>query len=57
MVDAFLHELAMEAALDPRPPTAAELEAIDDLGARAERLKTMTPEELEAERERLRRVL
>lgn len=57
MVDAFFYELAMDAANDPRPPTAAEVEAIADLRARADHLKAMTPEELEAERERLRRVL
>jgi len=57
MVDAFFYELAIEAANDPRPPTADELEAIDDLRMRAERLKAMTPEELESERARLRRIL
>ena len=57
MVDAFLYEVAMEAAMDPRPPTADELEAIEDLRVRAERLKSMTPEELAAERERQLRVM
>ena len=56
LFDAFLTELAIEAAEDPRPPTAEEQLAIDDLGARFERLQAMTPEELEAERARLRRL-
>jgi hypothetical protein len=56
VVDAFFNELAIEAAEDPRPPTADEQLAIDDLCARAERLKTMSPDELEAERARLRRI-
>jgi len=56
IADAFFHELALEAARDPRPPTPEEQEAIDDLRERAERLKTMTPAELATERERLRRL-
>lgn len=56
IVDAFFHELAVDAALDPRPPTAAEQVAIDDLRARFERLKAMSPEELDAERARLLRI-
>lgn len=53
IVDAFFHELALEAAEDPSPPTAEEQLAIDDLRERFERLQRMTPEELEAERQRL----
>lgn len=56
IADAFFYEVALEAARDPRPPTPEEQEAIDDLRQRAERLKAMTPEELDAERERLRRL-
>jgi hypothetical protein len=53
IVDAFIHELALEAAEDPSPPTAEEQLAIDDLRERFERLQRMTPEEEEAERQRL----
>ncbi|KAB2899469.1 MAG: hypothetical protein F9K40_10255 [Kofleriaceae bacterium] len=53
IVDAFFHELALEAAEDASPPTAAEQLAIDDLRERFERLQRMTPEEEEAERQRL----
>lgn len=56
MVDAFFHEVALDAAADPRPPTPAEQVAIDSLRARFERLKAMTPEEQAAERERLLRL-
>lgn len=56
MVDAFLSELAIEAAEDPSPASAEELIAIDDLRDRAERLKVMSPDELAAERERLMRL-
>ncbi len=56
MVDAFFHELALEAAADPRPPTPAEQIAVDNLRARFERLKAMKPEEADAERERLLRL-
>ncbi len=53
IVDAFFHKLALEAAEDASPPTAAEQLAIDDLRERFERLQRMTPEEEEAERQRL----
>ncbi len=56
MVDAFFHELALDAAADPRSPTPAEQVAVDNLRARFERLKAMTPEEQVAERERLLRL-
>jgi hypothetical protein len=56
MVDAFFHEVALEAAADPRPPTPAEQLAVDNLRARFERLKAMTPEEEAAERQRLLRL-
>ena len=56
MVDALFHELALESAADPRPPTPAEQVAVDNLRARFERLKAMTPKEQAAERERLLRL-
>jgi len=56
IVDAFFHELALEAAEDPSPPTPREQLAIDNLRARFERLQAMTPEEQDAERARLLRV-
>jgi len=55
ILDAFFYELALEAAEDPSPPTPREQLAIDNLGARFERLQAMTPEEQAAERQRLRR--
>lgn len=55
LVDAFFHELALDAAHDPRPPTEAEQVTIRNLRARFERLKAMSAEEAEAERERLLR--
>ena len=53
MVDAFLHEVDLEvaAAAPPTPPAT-----LDRLRASFERLKAMTPEEQDAERERLRRL-
>jgi hypothetical protein len=57
MVDAFLVEVAIDAAEDPRPPSAAEQLAVADLRVRAEHLKVMSPAELDAERERLRRLM
>ncbi len=56
MVDALFHELALESAADPRPPTPTEQVAVDNLRARFDRLKAMTPDELAAERERLLRL-
>ncbi len=56
MVDGFFHELALDDAADPRPPTPAEQVAIGNLRARFERLKAMTPEEAIVERERLLRL-
>ncbi len=53
MVDAFFHEVALDDAADPRPPTPAEQLAVDNLRTRFERLKAMTPDEQAAERERL----
>ncbi len=53
MVDALFHELALESAADPRPPTPAEQVAVENLRARFERLKTMTPEDQALERARL----
>jgi hypothetical protein len=55
MADAFFFEAALASAREPRPSTPEELEAVADLRAQADRLKTMTPEELEAERQRLMR--
>jgi len=52
MVDAFYYELAMDAANDPSPPTAAEQVEIKVLAASFERLKAMSPEELLVERAR-----
>ncbi len=53
IVDAFFYELALEAAEDSSPPTPREQLAIDNLRARFARLQAMTPEEEEAERQRL----
>ena len=50
MVDAFLTELAIDAAEDPSPPTAEGQLAIDDLRSRYERLKTMSPEDRDESR-------
>ena len=52
LVDAFHHELALEASADKSPPTRAEQLANAELAASFERLKAMTPEELRAERAR-----
>jgi len=52
LVDSYFHELAMEAALDPRPNTPEE-QAIDDaLLARARERMTISPDELRALRRR-----
>jgi hypothetical protein len=56
IVDAFFHELALEAAADPRPPTPEEQEAVMHMRDRFERLKAMSPEEQDAERDRLLRL-
>ena len=56
ILDAFLYELAREAAEDPSPPTAEQQAAVDQLRDHAERLEAMTPEEQEAERLRLLRI-
>jgi len=53
MVDALFHELALEAAADPRPPTPDEQRAVEYLRRRFEQLKAMSPEEEAMERERL----
>ena len=55
MAEVFFYEAGLAAAREPRPSTPEEQEAVADLRAMADRLKTMTPEELEAERERLLR--
>ncbi len=55
MVDVFFYEVALAQAREPRPLSPEEQEAVDDLRVRADRLKTMTPDELEAERQRLLR--
>lgn len=53
ILDGFFYELALEAAEDPRPPTPEEQDSIDNLRKRFERLQRMTPEEVEAERQRI----
>ncbi len=49
MVDAFFHELALDASLDPRPPTAEEQAANTRIAAEIERVKAMSPDELRDE--------
>jgi len=51
LVDAFYHNLGVQASEDPSPPTAEEQESIDWLGDQFAKLQAMTPEELEALRE------
>lgn len=53
ILDAFSYELALEAAEDPRPPTPEEQQSIDSLRERFEQLQRMSPEEVEAERQRI----
>jgi len=55
MAEVFFYEAALESAREPRASTPEEQEAIADLRAQADRLKTMSPDELEAERDRLLR--
>ena len=52
MVEAYYHELALEASQDKSPPTPEEQVALQKLAASFERLKAMTREELLAERAR-----
>jgi hypothetical protein len=52
MVEAYYHELALEASQDRSPPTLEEQIALKKLAASFERLKAMTREELLAERAR-----
>ena len=52
LVDAFFHELALDASEDKSPPTRAEQLADAESIAALERLKAMTPDELRAERAR-----
>ena len=52
MVDAFFHEVALDASEDKSPLTPAELLADAESVAAFERLKAMTPEEQRAERAR-----
>ena len=52
MVEAYYHELALEASQDRSPPTPEEQVALKKLAASSERLKAMTREELLAERAR-----
>ena len=56
VVDAFFHELALEAAANPRAPTHEEQAAVMRMRDRFERLKALSPEELEEERDRLLRL-
>ena len=60
LVDAYFHELALDASEDPSPPTCEEQIADAESVAAFARLKAMTPDELRAEtarriRERRRR--
>jgi hypothetical protein len=48
LVEAFYHNLGVEASEDPSPPTPDEQESIDWLGAQFEKLKAMTEDELAA---------
>ena len=52
LVDAYFHELALDASNDPSPPTREEQIANAESVAAFERLKAMTPDELRAERAR-----
>src|SRR5437868_2617291 len=52
IVNAFYHELAVDASQDPSPLTAAELVELESLDASLSRLKSMSREELLAERAR-----
>jgi len=52
LVDSYFHELAMEAALDPRPNTPAEQAIDDELLVRARERMTMSPDEVRALRRR-----
>ena len=52
MVEAYYHELALEASQDRSPPTPEEQVALKKLAPSFERLKAMTREELLAERAR-----
>ncbi len=51
LVDAFYHNLGVQASEDPSPPTAEEQESIDWLGEQFAKLHAMTPEELDVLRE------
>ena len=52
LVDAYFHELALDASSDPSPPTREEQTANAELAESFARLKSMTPDELRAERAR-----
>lgn len=51
LVDAFYHNLGVQASEDPSPPTVEEQDSIDWLGEQFAKLQAMTPEELDALRE------
>lgn len=51
LVDAFYHNLGVQASEDSSPPTEEEQESIDWLGEQFARLQAMSPEELDALRE------
>lgn len=51
LVDAFYHNLGVQASEDPSPPTAEEQESIDWLGEQFAKLQAMTPGELDVLRE------
>ena len=55
MADVFFFEAGLVSAREPRCLSTEEEAAVAELRERADRLKTMTPEELEAERQRLMR--
>ncbi len=52
LVDAYYHELALEASNDPSPLTREEQIADAEWAESFARLKAMTPDELRAERAR-----
>jgi hypothetical protein len=52
LVDAFYHEVALDASTDKAPPTRAERLANAESIAALARLRAMTPDELRAERAR-----
>jgi len=52
LLEAANHQLALEAALDPRPNTPEEDEDVEWLMARVRQRMSMSPAEVRAQRER-----